>query len=81
MQTPDIPLTLKNCKMLGFEVDLNQMHYYIAHETVVRRARNSAMAALPFAIFAFLTHITSRAPDFFKIPNEGLSEVGFDIEI
>jgi KUP system potassium uptake protein len=81
MQPPDIPLTLKNCKMLGFEVDLDQVHYYIAHEIVVRRARNSAMAAVPFAIFAFLTHIASRAPDFFKIPHEGLSEVGFDIEI
>jgi KUP system potassium uptake protein len=81
MQPPDIPLTLKNCKMLGFEVDFDQVHYYIAHEIVVRRARNSAMAAVPFAIFAFLTHIASRAPDFFKIPHEGLSEVGFDIEI
>src|SRR5262249_2930005 len=28
MQTPDIPVTLKNCKMLGFEVDLDQVHYY-----------------------------------------------------
>jgi KUP system potassium uptake protein len=36
---------------------------------------------VPFAIFAFLTHIASRAPDFFKIPHEGLSEVGFRIEI
>ena len=81
MQPPDIPLTLKNCKMLGFEVDLDQVHYYIAHEIVVRRARDSAMAAVPFAIFAFLTHIASRAPDFFKIPHEGLSEVGFHIEI
>jgi KUP system potassium uptake protein len=77
MQTPDIPLTLKNCRMLGFKVDLDDVHYYIAHEIVVRRARNSAMAAVPFAIFAFLTRIASRAPDFFKIPHEGLSEVGF----
>ena len=81
MQTPDIPLTLKNCRMLGFKVDLDDVHYYIAHEIVVRRARNSAMAAVPFAIFAFLTRIASRAPDFFKIPHEGLSEVGFHIEI
>jgi KUP system potassium uptake protein len=81
MQTPDIPITLKNCKMLGFEVDLAHVHYYIAHEIVVRRARNSAMAAVPFAIFAFLTRIASRAPDFFKIPHARVSEVGFHIEI
>jgi len=81
MQTPDIPLTLKNCKTLGFEVDLEHVHYYIAHEIVVRRARNSAMAAVPFAIYAFLARIASRAPDFFKIPHERVLEVGFHIEI
>jgi KUP system potassium uptake protein len=34
-----------------------------------------------FAIFAFLTKIASRTPDFFKIPHDGLSEVGFRVEI
>ena len=34
-----------------------------------------------FAVFAFLTRIASRAPDFFKIPHDGLSEVGFRVEI
>jgi KUP system potassium uptake protein len=81
MQTPDIPLMLKNCDVLGFTIDLATVDYYIAHEIVVRRAKNSAMAAVPFAIFAFLTRIASRAPDFFKIPADGLSEVGFRIEI
>jgi KUP system potassium uptake protein len=81
MQTPDIPVALKNCKVLGFEVDLHQVHYYIAHEIVVRRAKGSAMRAVPFAIYAFLTRIASRAPDFFKIPHERVLEVGFHIEI
>jgi len=81
MQTPDIPATLRNCKTLGLEIDLADVHYYIAHEIVGRRAKNSAMAAIPFAIFAFLARIASRAPDFFKIPREGLSEVGFHIDI
>jgi len=81
MQTPDIPAALRSCKTLGLEIDLGEVHYYIAHEIVVRRAKNSAMAGIPFAIFGFLARIASRAPDFFKIPREGLSEVGFHIEI
>jgi len=81
MQTPDIPVALKSCKVRGFEVDLHQVHYYIAHEIVIRRAKDSAMAAVPFAIYAFLTRIASRAPDFFKIPHERVLEVGFHIEI
>ena len=81
MQTPDIPVTLKNCKMLGFEVNLDEVHYYIAHEIVVRAAKKSAMAAVPFAVYAFLARIASRAPDFFKIPHERVLEVGYHIEI
>jgi KUP system potassium uptake protein len=81
MQTPDVPLTLRNCELLGFEVDLDHVHYYVGHEIVVRRAENSAMGPVSFAIFAFMTRIASRAPDFFKVPQEGLSEVGFRVEI
>ena len=81
MQTPDIPRSLQQCKMLGFDIDLDRVSYYVGHETVVRRSRNSAMGPVSFAIFAFLTRIASRAPDFFRIPQDGLSEVGFRVEI
>ena len=47
----------------------------------MRRAKDSAMGPVSFAIFAFLTKIASRAPDFFRIPHDGLSEVGFRVEI
>jgi KUP system potassium uptake protein len=61
--------------------DLRARFYYIGHEIVVRRAKDSAMGPIPFAIFAFLTKIASRAPDFFRIPHEGLSVVGFRVDI
>jgi len=81
MQTPDIPRTLANIKMLGFDADLERKHYYLAHETIVRRDKGSAMGPVSFAIFAFLSKISSRAPDYFKIPHDGVIEVGFRIEI
>jgi KUP system potassium uptake protein len=81
MQTPDIPRTLENCRILGFDADVEHVHYFIAHEIIVRRDKDSAMPAVPFAVFAFLSRIASRAPDFFRIPHEGLSEVGYRVEI
>ena len=81
MQRPNIPLTLRNCEMLGFTADLQNVHYFIGHETVIRRAAGSKMGPVSFAIFAFLTKIASRAPDFFHIPQDTLSEVGFRVEI
>jgi KUP system potassium uptake protein len=81
MQRPDIPLTLENCELLGFHADLSDVHYFIGHETVIRRAHGSKLGPISFAIFAFLMKIASRAPDFFRIPQDGLSEVGFRVEI
>jgi KUP system potassium uptake protein len=81
MQTPDIPLSLINCNRLGFDADLDHKNYYIAHETIVRRETGSAMDPISFAIFSFLNRIASRAPDFFKIPQDAIIEVGFRVEI
>jgi KUP system potassium uptake protein len=82
MQRPDIPLTLENCVMLGFDGgDLADAHYFIGHEGVIRRAKGSAMGVVAFGVFAFLSKIASRAPDFFRIPQDRLLEVGFRVEI
>lgn len=81
MQTPDIPLTLLNCNRLGFDADLDHQNYYVAHETVVRDEAASAMGPVSFPIFSFLNRISSRAPDFFKIPHDAIIEVGFRVEI
>jgi KUP system potassium uptake protein len=81
MQTPDIPLSLINCNKLGFEADLDHKNYYIAHETVVRRATGSSIGPIFFAIFSFLNRIASRAPDFFRIPHDAIIEVGFRVDI
>ena len=81
MQTPDIPLTLINCNRLGFDADLDHKNYYIAHETIVRRAEGSSIGPISFAIFSFLNRIASRAPDFFKIPHDAIIEVGFRVEV
>jgi KUP system potassium uptake protein len=81
MQRPDVPLSLRNCELMGFDADLAHVHYFIGHETVIRRANGSAMGRISFAIFAFLTRIASRAPDFFRIPQDDLTEIGFRVEI
>jgi KUP system potassium uptake protein len=81
MQRPNIPLTLHNVELLGFDADLTDVHYFIGHETVIRQGKGSRLAPIPFAVFSFLSRIGSRAPDFFHIPHDRLSEVGFRVEI
>ncbi len=60
MQTPDIPLTLSNCRMLGFDADLDHRNYYLAHETIVRRAKGSAMG--PVLVRDLLVSQPDRQP-------------------
>ena len=81
MQTPDIPLSLLNCNRLGFDADLEHQNYYIPHETIVRDETKSAMGPMSFSVFSFLNRISSRAPDFFKIPQDAIIEVGFRVKI
>ena len=78
-RTSRVPWRISGC--WGFDVDLDRKHFYLAHETVVRREKGSAMGPISFAIFAFFSKISSRAPDYFKIPHDGVIEVGFRIEI
>jgi len=76
-----LPLTLINCNRLGFDADPDHKNYCIAHETIVRRDEGSSMGPISLAIFSFLNRIASRAPDFFRIPQDAIIEVGFRAEI
>ena len=39
------------------------------------------MGPMSFSVFSFLNRISSRAPDFFKIPQDAIIEVGFRVKI
>ena len=80
MQRPNIPLTLQNCELLGFDADLRTCITSLARNGDPK-AGEARMGPVSFAVFSFLTRIASRAPDFFHIPQDRLSEVGFRVEI
>jgi KUP system potassium uptake protein len=71
MQTPDIPRTLENIRMLGFDADLERKHYYLAHETVVRREKGSAMGPISFAILRSSARFPAALPIISKFPTMG----------
>ena len=54
---------------------------FVSDSTIVGALCGVVAGAAMSAIFAFLTRIASRAPDFFRIPQDRLSEVGFRIEV
>jgi KUP system potassium uptake protein len=81
MQRADIPQLLRSCTVLNVADKVDQARYYVGREIVVRKPKRSAMSSPAFAIFAFLTRIASRRPDFYKIPDDSVAELGFRVVI
>ncbi|MDR3519198.1 MAG: KUP/HAK/KT family potassium transporter [Azospirillaceae bacterium] len=81
MQRPDIATAIRGCAKLGLEFCRDNVHYYIAHESIVRRQKHSALSPPIWAIFNFLNRMSLRSPDYFHLPPKAVMEVGFRVEI
>ena len=81
MQRPDIPTALRSCSRLGLDFCLDNLHYYIAHESLVRRPKDSALWGPVWFAFNIMHRMGLRASDYFHLPPKSVMEVGFRLEI
>lgn len=81
MQSPNVPVAIRQCKPLGLSVDLEQTTYYLARETIISTPQNSGMMRWQEKLFSFMSRNSLRATAFFNIPAEQVIEVGQYVEI
>ncbi|THD44510.1 MAG: potassium transporter Kup [Bradyrhizobium sp.] len=81
MELPNIPKLLAECKQLGVEIDLDDVTYYLGHETIVPRQDNRALPLWQEMIFAAMSRNGARISDFLKLPHDQVVEIGREIEI
>jgi KUP system potassium uptake protein len=81
MQRPDIPGALRSCSRLGLDFCMDNLHYYIAHESLVRRPKDSALWGPVWFAFNIMHRMGLRASDYFNLPPKSVMEVGFRLEI
>ncbi|MBI1208406.1 MAG: potassium transporter Kup [Azospirillum sp.] len=81
MQTPNIPVALRDCQLLGLDFDPEQATFYLGHETIIRSADHPAMSGLAEWLFAFMARNATNPTEFFKIPDTEVVEIGFRVEI
>ncbi|HVJ54354.1 MAG TPA: KUP/HAK/KT family potassium transporter [Aliidongia sp.] len=81
MQRPDIPAALRACTRLGLDFCTDNLHYYIAHESLVRRPKDSALWGPVWFAFNIMHRMGLRASDYFHLPPKSVMEVGFRLEI
>jgi KUP system potassium uptake protein len=81
MQSPNIPVALRQCEPFGLTVNLEQVTYYLARETIISTPQQSGMMRWQEKLFAFMYRNSLTATAFFNIPAEQVVELGQQVEI
>ena len=81
MQSPNVPVALRQCAPFGLPIELDLTTYYLARETIISTSRKSGMMRWQEKLFAYMTRNSLRATAFFNIPAEQVVELGQQVEI
>jgi len=81
MERPDIPAVLREAKEMGCTVILNDVTYYIGHETVMPREDGEGLPAWQVSLFAVMDRNEAKVTDFFKLPRNDVVEIGREVSI
>jgi KUP system potassium uptake protein len=80
MQRPDIPRLLEEAQQWGCEVRLEDVTYYIGHESILHRQDGVALPRWHEALFAAMRN-ASHMTDYFRLPTEQVVEIGRQISV
>jgi len=81
MQSPNVPVALRQCEPLGLTVSLEHTTYYLARETIISTPQQSGMMRWQEKLFAFMSRNSLTATTFYNIPSEQVVELGQQVEI
>jgi KUP system potassium uptake protein len=81
MERPDVPALLRQANTLGCKLKLEDVTYYVGHETVIRRADGKGLPRVVESMFAFLQRNSMHVSDYFRLPADSVVELGREIAI
>jgi KUP system potassium uptake protein len=81
MERPDIPALLAQARDHGCAVDLDDVTYYVGHETVVHREDGKGLPAWEEKLFATMERNAVHVTGFFKLPVDQVVEIGRHVAI
>jgi KUP system potassium uptake protein len=81
VQIPDIPAALRQAKVRGCPIDLEDAIYFTARDAVVCSKRRSWLVRARLRLFMLMFRNSVRAVDLFNLPPKNFVEVGRQIEI
>ena len=81
MERPNIALVLSQCKSKGADIDLDDVTYYVGHETIVPREDGGGLPRWQEALFTAMGRNAARISDYLALPCDHVVEIGREIEI
>jgi KUP system potassium uptake protein len=81
MQRPDIPRLLEEAQQRGCHIRLDDITYYVGHESILHRRHGPALPHWQERIFAAMLRNASHVTDYFRLPSEQVVEIGRQISI
>jgi KUP system potassium uptake protein len=81
MEHPDVQGVLAESQALGCETDLDDVTYYVGHETIVPREDGKGLPRWQEMLFAVMGRNAARISDFLELPNDQVVEIGRQISI
>ncbi len=81
MERPNIPALLKTALNHGCVLDLNDVTYYLGHETIIHREGRGARPLWLESMFAFMQRNSMHATEYFHLPSHSVVEIGRQIGI
>jgi len=76
MERPDIPGLLSKLPPHGCTIDLDDVTYFVGHETVTRRTDGRGLPHWEEAVFAMMERNAAHVTDFFSLPGDQVVEIG-----
>ena len=80
MNSPDVPAALALCSGVGLDIDPMRTSYFVSRETVIP-TKGAGMAHWRERLFAAMSRNSGSAVEFFKLPNNGVIELGTRVQI
>jgi KUP system potassium uptake protein len=81
VQRPNIPHLLQEAQQRGCGVRLDDVTYYVGHESILHRQHGPALPHWQERLFAAMARNASHVTDYFQLPSEQVVEIGRQISI
>jgi KUP system potassium uptake protein len=81
MERPDIPEVLGHAFEQGCPIQVDDVVYYVGHETVLGREDGKGLPRWVGIVFAWMERNSVHVTDFFRLPSDGVVEIGRQIAI